>query len=263
MRLFFRFSALALLFAGTIEANLRAPVHIERGLSRLMAKPAKIELRGERLAFRCPASYTGKPNHQAFAAGYCTGTVTYFVAPQVEENVSLAFVYSGGEQVEWSSGAAKALSRARVLEAADTSTCRFCPDEMRAQRVAEAELPVKTTSREINVVYQQALDYDERGHGYFSDGNWSQGFTYELWPLAEWRWQQKIVAELLIQIAARPGFLGIGHKNDQLHCEVRTGERGVPVAMSPGEIIAGERHYTARIELQKQPQRLHCYWSAK
>lgn len=222
-----------------------------------------LQLRGERLEFRCPASYTGKPKYEISAAGFCTGKVTYHITAQVDEVVSLAFVYSGGEKVVWSSGAAKAESKARAMSAADTSACRFCPDAMKTQRVAEAELSLKTSSREIGVIYEQALDYEERGHSYFSEGKWLQGFTYELWPLAEWQWQQKIVAELSIRIAARPGFPGLGHKIEEVYCEVRSGERIIPIALSAGEVIAGERQYTAQAELHRQPQRLHCYWSSK
>jgi len=263
MRSYAKNLILGLCAAGSLSANLRAPIRIERGHTRLMAKPARVKVLGERLEFRCPASHTGKPDYRYFAESFCQATVTYLIEPQGDANVALAFVYAGGEQVEWMAGAAKVVSRSRALKKSDTLNCSFCPDDLRMQRVAEAELLLSKASREITVTYQQALDYDENGHGYFSDGIWTQGFTYELWPLAEWQWQQQVAAALRISIAARPGFLGIGYKKDRLSCAVRSGDHTLPVAVSAGDVVAGERQYTAQFELQKKPQRLHCYWSAE
>jgi hypothetical protein len=242
---------------------MRAPVRIERGHSRLLAKPAQLRLSGERLEFDCPAAHTGKPDHTLFAGQSCVARVTYQISSAADETVALSFIYSGGDQVEWSFGAGTKSVISRIVQAPDKLNCTYCPDDMRSLRIAETEADIKNTLREITVRYRQALDYDESGHGYLSDGKWTQGFSYELWPLAEWQWDSKILARLTLRIAARRGFLGIGYKKDEVSCAVLAGEKSIPVALSVGEPKDGFRIVSAEIELQKQPQRLRCSWSAE
>jgi hypothetical protein len=252
-----------LILTASLSANMRAPVRIERGHSRLIGKTARLRLSGERLELDCPAAHTGKADYTLFARQSCVARVIYEIASAADEKVVLSFIYSGGEQVEWSFGAGTKSVISRIFQAGDKLHCTFCPDEMRSLRVAEIEADVKTTLREIMVHYRQALDYEESGHGYLSDGKWTQGFSYELWPLAEWQWDSKILARLTLKIAARPGFLGIGYKKDEVSCTVRAGEESIPVALSIGEPKDGFRIATAEIELQKKPQRLRCSWSAE
>ncbi|HNE19576.1 MAG TPA: hypothetical protein PLF85_07645 [Turneriella sp.] len=252
-----------LVISASLSANMRAPVRIERGYSRLLAKPSQLRLSGEKLEFDCPAAHTGKPEPTLFAQQSCAARVTYQLSSAADERVALSFVYSGSEQVEWNLGTGPQNVVSRAVQSPDRLHCTYCPDDMRSLRVAETEADIKKSLRAITVRYQQALDYDESGHGYFRAGQWTQGFSYELWPLAEWQWDTKITAKLQLTIAARPGFLGIGYRKDEISCAVLVGERQIPVALTIGEPKDGKRTATAEIELQKQPQRLRCSWSAQ
>lgn len=272
-----------LLFVVPLYANMRAPMLIERGVSQLKGKPANITVKGADLLFQCPAAHTGKTDMEKFANRHCLGRVGYAVEVPQKQKLAMAFVYSGASELTWllysnqRNAPESFVAGSRAFSDAEKRHCTFCPDEMRRQRVSEIPLDLSPDVQKIGIEYQQALDFSESGHGYFRDGSWTQGFTYELWPLAEWQWQQELVVELTLIIAARPGFLGIGYKSDRVACTVREGAKMTPVVLSGGEKVdavflnkregAGNehtaaRHFTARLQLAKAPQRLACFWSA-
>lgn len=243
-------------------ANMRAPVHVEHGSSELRGMPADLRVLGETLDFQCPEAYKGKPDFAAFAARACRVRVLYRISATAATQVKLVFVFAGKGEVTWKHGGKAFNSRAAALKSADKKVCRYCPEDMKNIQAAEQVLDIVPGNNEIEVSYDQALSYDESGHSYFSDGKWSQGFSYELWPLAEWQWAPDFSAELKFSVAARSGFLGIGYKDDKMQCDIEENGKFTPVALNIGKAIDDRRTAMARITLKKRPERLRCSYAA-
>lgn len=249
--------------AAPLSANMRAPVHIQHGSSELRGMPADLRVLNEVLEFHCPESYKGKPDMNALAARTCNVRVVYRISASAATQVKLAFVYAGKGDVQWKVAGKVFRSSPSVLKDTDKKVCSYCPDEMKRLYKAEQTVDLASGSNEIEVSYEQALSYDESGHSYFSDGRWAQGFTYELWPIAEWQWAPDFHAELKFSIAARSGFLGIGYKDDQMRCSIEENGKYTEIPISVQKVTGDRRTATARIELKRRPQRLDCSYSAE
>jgi|GEM_PF-4391988 len=250
-------------FAAPVSANMRAPVHIQHGSSELRGMPADLRVLNEVLEFHCPESYKGKPDMNAFAARTCNVRVVYRISASATTQMKLAFVYAGKGDVQWKVGGKVFRTSPILQKETDKKVCTYCPDEMKRLNSAEQTVELVSGSNEIEVSYEQALSYDESGHSYFSDGRWSQGFTYELWPIAEWQWAPDFSAELKFSIAARSGFLGIGYKDDQMKCAIEENGKFTRFALNVQKVSEGRRTATARIELKKRPLRLDCSYAAE
>lgn len=243
-------------------ANLRAPVHIDRGGSELKGEKAALKILGETLEFQCPDAYTGKVNFELFAARACNTRIRYRILAEKDEKVKLTFVFAGTGNVTWSYRDKVGQSQAKPMKVDDRRFCTFCPDHMKQLLIAEQVFEFEKGEGELAVIYRQALSYDERGHGYFSDSKWTQGFTYELWPIAEWQWAAPVSANIKFSIGARSGFLGIGYKDDKMQCFVTENEaqKEIPLTIAP---VQNERRVaTAQVPLAKKPLRLHCSYGA-
>lgn len=242
-------------------ANLRAPIRIDRESSQLIATAAKARIVSEKLEFDCPEAYTGKSNYARFQDRVCQARIRYrIVSPG--ERLKLQFVFSGGDKVLWRIADKTTESHARSMKADAKTVCRFCPDEMKVVQLAEQTFDFPEGESELEIRYAQALTYTESGQSYFSDSKWSQGFTYELWPIAEWQWQGKVTADLILRVAARSGFLGFGYKEDSLRCILVENDKSEALALTVEKEKDGVRTASARIELKKAPQRLSCGYSA-
>jgi hypothetical protein len=128
---------------------------------------------------------------------------------------------------------------------------------------AEVVLGFEKGDNELEILYRQALSYDEQGHSYFSDGTWTQGFTYELWPIAEWQWVENARADLKFNIVARPGFLGIGYKDDVMKCFVDENGASEEIALTHEKVKDILHRVSAAVLLNKKAQRLRCYYGVK
>ena len=93
---------LLILVSPALWANLRAPVHIDRGGSELKGEKAALKILGETLEFQCPEAYTGKINFELFAARACDTRVRYRIFAEKDEKVKLTFVFAGTGNVTWS-----------------------------------------------------------------------------------------------------------------------------------------------------------------
>lgn len=268
MRLCKQLSAIKILLSAAaivapLYANMRAPVHVEHGSSELRGMPAELRVLGETLEFQCPEAYKGKPDFAAFAARTCRVRVLYRISATSATQVKLAFVFAGKGDVTWKHAGKVTSSQAAALKSTDKKVCRYCPEDMKNILAAEQIVEIVPGNNEIEVSYEQALSYDESGHSYFSAGNWSQGFSYELWPLAEWQWASDMYAEVKFSIAARSGFLGIGYKDDRMQCDIEENGKFTPVALNIGKAVDNRRIATARIALKKRPERLSCSYAAE
>lgn len=241
---------------------MRAPVHVEHGSSELRGMPADLRVLGETLDFQCPEAYKGKPDFAAFAARACRVRVLYRISATAATQVKLVFVFAGKGEVIWKHGGKISKSMPAAFKAAGKKICTYCPDDLKRVNSTEKTVDLVAGNNEIEVSYDQALSYDESGHSYFSDGKWSQGFSYELWPLAEWQWAPDFAAELKFSVAARSGFLGIGYKDDKMQCDIEDNGKFTPVALNIGKETNDRRTATARIALKKRPERLRCSYAA-
>jgi len=260
-KLFFA-AILGLLFAPTLHANLRAPIRIERGASRLVAAKAAARVLSEKLEFRCPEAYTGKHNYEKFQERVCQTRVRYRI-DSPGERLRLQFVFSGNKNVVWQLAGKTTQTEAQTDKPASKTECRFCPDAMKATMVASHEFDFPHGESELEIRYEQTLAYIESGHSYFSDGQWEQSFTYELWPIAEWQWGDSVTADLTFTIAARSGFLGLGYKDDSLRCALKENEKSTELALTVAKVENYTRTATARFALKKAPLRLRCSYAAR
>lgn len=250
-------------FASPLSANMRAPVHIQHGSSELRGMAANLRVLTEVLEFHCPESYKGKPDMKAFEARTCNVRVVYRISASAATQVKLAFVYAGKGDVQWKVGGKTFRSSPQLLKSTDKKICSYCPDEMKRVNSAEQVVDLVSGINDVEVSYEQALSYDESGHSYFSDGRWAQGFTYELWPIAEWQWAPDFHAEMKFSIAARSGFLGIGYKDDKMNCSIEENGKYTQIPISVQKVTENRRTATARIELKRRPQRLDCSYAAE
>lgn len=257
------FSVAAFVLAAPLSANMRAPVHIVHGSSELRGAQADLRVLNEVLEFDCPEAYKGKPDMTALAARTCHVRVLYRISASAATQVKLAFVYAGKGDVLWKVGGKVSRSSPQQMKDTDKKVCTYCPDEMKRLNSAGQVVDLVAGSNEIELNYEQALSYDESGHSYFSDGKWAQGFTYELWPIAEWQWAPDFSAELKFSVAARSGFLGIGYKDDQMRCSIEENGKFTPLPVSVQKVTGDRRTATARIELKRRPQRLDCSYAAE
>lgn len=245
-------------------ANMRAPVHIDRGSAQLKSgKGPELRVMGEVLQFQCPESYTGKPDFELFAIRACDARVRYKIQSTTDARVKLEFIFSGAGNVAWRLNTQVVTSMAKTLKVAGERFCTFCPEDLKTLRSAEADLPFAAGENHLEISYRQALSYDERGHGYFRDGDWTQGFTYELWPIAEWKWAENVKAELQFNIVRRPGFLGIGYKDDSMKCVVEENGKTEEIVLKREKPTGILREVSAVIPLKKATQRLRCWYSAE
>lgn len=243
---------------------MRAPVHIDRGNTALKAQDVgSLKILGEMLEFQCPESYTGKPNFELFAARACDARVRYKISAENAERVKLQFIYSGFGNVAWRLKDKRTTTSPQVLKITDRRVCSFCPDSMKNLLSAEGIFDFEKGENELEISYRQALGYDERGHSYFSDGTWTQGFAYELWPIAEWQWAENASVELKFNIVARPGFLGIGYKDDVMQCFLDEKGASEEIALTREKMKDILRRVSAVIILKKRTQRLRCSYGVE
>ncbi len=242
-------------------ANMRAPVEVKRAPSALRAEQrGKIEVLSESLEFDCPAAYSGGVNMALFADAGCAARVTYRIRSEAM-SVQLAFVYSGTGEVAWQLAGKTFTSKPAPLSPQQKS-CPNCPQSLEKLQTAVQVLDLAKGENTLVIAYRQPLEFRESGHSYFSAGKWKQGFSYELWPIAEWQWAPGFHADLRLSIAARDGFLGIGYKDDTIKCYIDEDGKFSPVDLSLIKPSAGVRSATARVALKRAPQRLRCeYWA--
>lgn len=245
-------------------ANMRAPVHIDRGNTGLKAENVGyLKILGETLEFQCPESYTGKPNFELFAGRACDARVRYKISAEKAERVKLQFIFSGSGNVNWRLKDKVATTSPQELKITDQRVCSFCPDSMKNLLSAEGVFDFEKGENVLEISYRQALGYDERGHSYFSDGTWTQGFTYELWPIAEWQWGDNVTAELKFNIVARSGFLGIGYKDDAMKCFMEVNGASEEIQLKREKMTDILRRVSATVLLKKKAQRLRCFYGAQ
>lgn len=245
-------------------ANLRAPVHIDRGSTGLKSENGgSLKILGETLEFQCPESYAGKPDFELFAVRACQARVRYRISAASAEHVKLEFIFSGFGNVAWRLRDKLTTTEPRPIKITGRKICSSCPDSMKNLLSASEVISLEQGENELEISYRQALSYDERGHGYFSDGKWTQGFSYELWPIAEWQWAEKASAELKFNIVARSGFLGIGYKGDTMKCFLDENGTSDEIAIKREEMTDILRRVSAVFPLKKSSQRLRCSYGAE
>lgn len=252
---------LVLILALPAYANMRAPVEVRRAPSALKAEQSgKIEVLSESLEFDCPAAYSGGVNMTHFAEAGCRARVAYRIRSQAV-SVQLAFVYSGTGEVSWQLAGKTFASKPAPLSPQQKS-CPHCPQSLAQLQTAVQMLNLAEGENTLVISYLQPLEFRESGHSYFSAGKWKQGFTYELWPIAEWQWAPDFHATLRLSIAARDGFLGIGYKEDLIRCYLDEDGKFSEVDLSLSKPAAGLRSASARVALRRAPQRLRCEYAA-
>ncbi|MBN8221138.1 MAG: hypothetical protein J0L53_09435 [Spirochaetes bacterium] len=253
---------LFLSFILPVSANLRAPVRIDRGGSELRGEKAALRVTGEFLEFQCPDAHTGKSNFELFAARACDARIRYQIIAEKKEKVKLTFVFAGSGNVTWRYRDRVTQTAPKIFKSANDKTCSYCPDAMKYLQAAEETFEFEKGEAELTILYRQALSYDETEHGYFSQSKWRQGFSYEIWPIAEWQWAEPLAANLKFSIGTRPGFLGMGHKDDNMECMLEENSSQSVIPLNIAKIENNRREASGRFEIRKKPLRLRCSYAA-
>ncbi len=238
-----------LLLPATALGNLRAPLVVVEPGSSALAPAEGVTVHGERLSFACDAVHA------------CEVTAVYRLESAAAQEVSLAFVSPD-----------EAKLRVRLGETAleVPRTVPLGADVVWQLEDRGAALPRRTGRRlhearfrialpagrsELEVRYLQPLSLEERGHGYFTDGDLYRSFAYELWPLRGWTLADGFAIELRVAVQDAPRGLGarLFGTGNGLRCE------GLPAGGDLGEA----RHDGERLVLEARlgasfPDRLRC-----
>lgn len=243
---------------------MRAPIRIERVTVQLSSGKADLTVLGEKLFFDCPEAFIGKHDYTKFAARYCHAKVQYRIHSPRSTTVLLQFIYSGAKKIRWIYQNKEFVSETQNFTPKRRDSCTYCPDELKASQKAQHEIHFDEGESVLEIEYQQLLSYLEYNLGYFSTSKWSQSFTYELWPIAEWQWKDTPQVELTFSVKARDGFLGIGYKEDKLSCQlIEPDNKITELPLKISDTVSGKRTAHTTIGLKRTALQLTCTYAAK
>ncbi|MBI3396192.1 MAG: hypothetical protein HY042_10190, partial [Spirochaetia bacterium] len=212
--------SLLILLPGLALANLRAPWHISPYPSfAIIAKAANLTVLGETLEFACDSLYLGDANAAKLQSAACRVTAVYHVRSEGALDAGLEFIGPSAAGISMNVNGKPAVpnvvrltfTRDEAMRFGVFHACRFCPHTGNADEPEQPLYSIKFNgafqagANTIVVKYTQPLALDEISYGYFQTSKWAQGFTYELWPLREWKLDPGFQLKLSIS-TPRPGF---------------------------------------------------------
>ncbi|MCE9596413.1 MAG: hypothetical protein K8S54_00445 [Spirochaetia bacterium] len=209
------FISLLVLFATPSFANLRAPWHIAPFPSFALVGNGALIVLSEDLEFDCPALYEDdEAGLDALQKSACKVTATYTIASSGDTRVNLEFIGPSTDAMTVNvNGAAASIATSMIpitRKQAESygmyPMCRFCASDEMPLKSGRFSAHIVKGSNTIVVRYVQQLASNEISYGYFQDSKWSQGFEYELWPLAEWVLAADFKMNLKIKVPARSFF---------------------------------------------------------
>lgn len=169
----------ALVVALPASANLRAPTVVEQAPSSALYKPkdADIVVLGEDLRFTCAPGKT------------CNVAAAYRVRAEAAVTVELAFITPGEVTIQAHVGDAQVGVKTVEARPIPEDTINGFNFGVQRDGLYEARFQAALAKGEntIRVEYTQQLGAVETGYGYFSDGEFVDVWSYESWPLKEWK----------------------------------------------------------------------------
>ncbi|MBL8021206.1 MAG: hypothetical protein JNM27_16170 [Leptospirales bacterium] len=222
------FSSLILfiLLSTSVMANLRAPWQITPFPSFALVGGKALVVVAEDLEFDCPDLYKNEPDFDSLRKAACKVNATYRVVAKADTVVALEFIgpstdlmtanVNGKSSEIVASGIP--LTRKQAEAYGMYPICRFCASDEMQLKSGRFRAILKSGENTIHVTYVQQLALREVSYGYFQDSRWSQGFDYELWPLAEWEIAPDFRMNIRIRTPARGFFSRIFETDHPWEC---------------------------------------------
>jgi hypothetical protein len=223
--------------------------------SALQGGSPEVTVLGEELRFVCgPAS--------------CRVAARYRIRAARAQRLQLEFILPTSGKVTVRHGArafeVAARQAGEVPEAMQTMWFSPLPPLFKAL----FEVDFSLGDNELTVEYAQPLGEREIGHSYFSDGEMVKRWTYELWPLGEWRREKAMEIHISIDVPRKaPSWWQRTFSTyDALVCTVVPSQRAdeaVPVRILQRRTRQQGQHLRYELQLSAEPdvpQRLICDW---
>jgi hypothetical protein len=133
---------------------------------------------------------------------------------------------------------------------------------------ATFEVELGAGENTISIEYVQPLGVQERGYSYFRDGKRVRVWSYELWPLAEWRRAPGMVIRVSADVPRKPPsrWKRWFDNHDEMECRFvaeKGGERRSRVLHETAKQVADR--YVREIVISAEPvlsERMLCEWGS-
>lgn len=193
----FKFLLILFFTVNTAFANMRAPWVINRYPSYSITKTnGELSVLSEDLIFNCDRVYEGDGDLSKILEKKCNVEAVYKIESNVAVKLNFEFVLPSEKNI-WASinHSNEEMVQAKKIKLSDlekegyrlSDLCRFCEAEVNSLYTATFSGNLNIGENEIRVKYEQPLSATEVSYGYFKKSKWSNGFSYELWPLKEWK----------------------------------------------------------------------------
>ncbi len=185
------FTVLLTLWTVPAAANMRAPMNVLEGPSTALEPISDVEVLRERLDIECqPKS--------------CRVTARYVVAAQSATSFETTFILPAETDV--------AVSVNGKASRSTPAPMRDVPDELQLPRRFFGDAPTLFEARiagdfgagknEIVVSYDQPLTRLETSYGYGARSRFVSLFSYEIWPIRQWKRADDFVIEAAVTMAS-------------------------------------------------------------
>jgi hypothetical protein len=202
-----------ILSTNAIFANLRAPWVVNRYPSYSLASsnPTLVVLK-ENLEFNCDPIYEGEGNLSRIVEKNCKVEAVYFIQSAADVSYPLEFILPSGKNVITTvNDLEPQTTKPTEITISDlekegyrlSDLCKFCEERINKLYTATFTAKFALGSNKIRVQYEQPLAITEVSHGYFQSSKWSNAFSYELWPLRDWKLDPKF--EMKIKFTTKVG----------------------------------------------------------
>lgn len=233
---------------GFVRQSPRAVAYISPFPSfAIVSKAAGLIVTGETLVFECGHLYEGEPDAGRLQNSFCRVSAEYRVTSVQAVDAGFEFIGPSEDAVgiEINGKPAESKSSRLQLSRDDAArigihpACRHCavPDDENSQPLfsvlfSGALIPGANV---IRVTYKQPLASDEISYGYFQISLWAQGFSYELWPLREWKLDPAFKMKIEIRSARAGFFARLAGNQKEWQC------RGMIFSRRPSLPLAGRK----------------------
>lgn len=220
------FNLFFILVSVSLSANMRAPLFLFSPASYAASSVSgELTVKKEDLSFDCPkhenpSSDKGGFTREALEAD-CSVSAVYETLAERDGTFRFEFILPSSNETTVTVNEEKSqkINPVIIKKLTDSEKeiyrvrherCVACTDknEISLYRVSFTGALKKGTNR-ISAEYRQILGYAETSHGYFSSSKWAAEFSYELWPLKEWKLASDFQMNVRFTVPA-PGFFSSG-----------------------------------------------------
>jgi len=243
-------------------ANIRAPVLVPQYETKIVSPQAEgITVLREELNFDCPELFQGNSEYATMLSMTCGANIRYFIKNIKAQRLLLRFVFSGGGDVAWKIDESSQVIKKSDHEAgAKQLNCRWCDSKEIKLFQSEHSFLIPEGEHQIQIQYQQKLSFLEVEYGYSKKSQWSQSFTYETWPLKEWKIDHKFTLRLTIKTPLDKTSPGQSERALDARCYQNQSESS-KLEEIPFKSIKQENHSIATFVLHTIPHQINCSYA--